>query len=540
MIKDILIPGKIGSYYLSATRVLGFDIGKTFINATLVNFRGNSRIIEKFFHEALEVGTQANYPERVSKAIKNIVEAAPACDEYYTSISSSLVVFKELKLPFVQYEKIAMVVEFEVEPLLPFAVSDAVIDFIITKQNNAEKSSEILIAAVQTQHLAQHIQYFEDAGISPDRITVDFFGLYDLYCHIPAYAAQAGGVALIDLGVHSTRIGYIQHGQLRFIRTLQKGISGHAKAMSEALGIQPTDAMMQLARFGLEKSNDPGYSQAISKAMNSFWHEIQFTLQSFTSSLAPENAIKQVLLLGEGAELRDMANFASNLLQIPCSLFNVNGILGAQGISLTNKNHIPNANIMSLSTVLSLNSNERFNLRRKQFALSDDSLFNKQIILACVLVGLLFTTLGAHVFLQWRKLSNEAYKSEQEAISEIKKRFPKVPSDRKTLDDIIEFAKHEVNKEEKTWFAFSSQARSSFLKYLLELTTKLDKQGLGLNVEKITIADDIMTLKAQVKGHEELKKLQKDLKQSKLFSYIEPQLETDFTMKIMLVKGEDT
>jgi type IV pilus assembly protein PilM len=540
MIKDILIPGKVGSYYLASRRVLGFDIGKSFINATVVNFKGTSIIVEKFIHEQLEAGTQANYNERVSKAIKAIVDAAPGCDAYYSCLSSSLVVFKELKFPFLQYEKIAMVVEFEVESLLPFAIADAVVDFIITKQDTTEKNSEVLIAAVQNQHIAQHIQYFHDAGLDVQRITVDFFGLYDFYKQIPSYASIAGGVALIDLGVHSTRICYIQHGQIRFIRTLQKGLSVHAKMLGDTLNIQLHDAMAQLMRFGLEKSTDTAYTQAIAKSMNGFWHEIQFTLQSFTSSLAPENGIKQVLLLGEGAELRDMPAMAANILQIPTAFFNANSILHAKHITLTNKNHIPNSNIMSLSGVLTLESNERFNLRKKQFAIADESLFNKQIIVSCALILMLFSLLGGHLFFQWRKLSSAAYASEQEAISEIKKRFPKVPSDRKTLDDIIEFAKHEVSREEKTWFAFSSQARSSFLKYLLELTTKLDKQGLGLNVEKITIADGLMVIKAQVKGHEELKKLQKDLKLSKLFSYVEPQLETDFTMKIMLVKGEDT
>ena len=53
-----------------------------------------------------------------------------------------------------------MVVNFEVEPLLPFATDDAVIDFIITKQNVAEKSSELLVTAVQKQYITQHLQLF--------------------------------------------------------------------------------------------------------------------------------------------------------------------------------------------------------------------------------------------------------------------------------------------------------------------------------------------------------------------------------------------
>ena len=139
----------------------------------------------------LEVGAGNNYNERAIAAIKLVSEKLDPYDVVYSSLSSSLAIFKELKLPFLTYDKIKMVVQYEIEPLLPFAANDAVIDFIIPKAHPQEGSSEILVAAVQNQHIVSHLQLFQAAGIDPEIIFIDLFVLYELYKKMPSYVKSA-------------------------------------------------------------------------------------------------------------------------------------------------------------------------------------------------------------------------------------------------------------------------------------------------------------------------------------------------------------
>src|SRR5437763_1853237 len=127
MIKDIFLPEKIGSYYLFSKRIVGIDIGKTHIHATSLRLKGTQIIIEQCYEIPIEANQTTN-SERVVIALKQLQEKIGSFDELYSSLSSTLIIFKELKLPFLQYEKLKMVVPFEVEPLLPFPASDAVID----------------------------------------------------------------------------------------------------------------------------------------------------------------------------------------------------------------------------------------------------------------------------------------------------------------------------------------------------------------------------------------------------------------------------
>src|SRR5207249_3391525 len=132
-------------------------------------------IIEKCLQETIDSDTTLTLADRTVTTLKKIKSQLDAYDQLHTVLSSSVMVFKELKLPFYDYEKIKMIINFEVEPLLPFSVHDAVIDFIITKHIKEEQSAEILVAATQKKHLAEHLHLFELADMKPQVVTVDLF-----------------------------------------------------------------------------------------------------------------------------------------------------------------------------------------------------------------------------------------------------------------------------------------------------------------------------------------------------------------------------
>ena len=80
------------------------------------------------------------------------------------------------------------------------------------------------------------------------------------------------------------------------------------------------------------------------------------------------------------------------------------------------------------------------------------------------------------------------------------------------------------------------------MEYLLELTSRINKQELGFIPEQITIADGrggSIILRARVRDFEALKKLEQALRESKLFTFVEGQASPDFTMKILVGKRED-
>ncbi len=539
MIQDIFLPEKFGTYYLFSQRVVGIDVTKTHVHATVLSMRGSIISVEKCITEPLN-SNKSNHAERVIEALGTVMQQVGTVTKVHVSLPSSSVVFKEMRLPFTEYDKINMVIRFEAEPLLPFTAQDAVIDFIITDIDKDGTGSQVLVAAAQKQTIAEQLSLFEQAHIDPDIITVDMFALYGLYTQIPTYEAQEGTVILLVIDAQTTRMLAIHNKQPRIIRTLPHGIYHIAKEASSAIdNATPKQIMDHLIRFGLEKSEPPELAQAVQNSLTTFFDKIHFALNSTLTQLQNTN-VSKILLLGPGMEIKGLTPFAQEKLQFPCELFDIQKLTENKRYRIRNNTNITQATVTSLAAAVPSPIMDKFNLRRGVFEPAKSNLLLKQLITAGILLVILFTALIAHNIIQTRRLKHEIQSSQTEAIEELKSRFPNVPEDEDDFDDVIESAKTELSQEESIWLAFSSQSRASFLEYLLALSTKINKAELGLVPEQLTIMDGLkgeITLKAKVRDFEALKQLEDALRRIKLFSYVEGQTTTDFTMKILLAQN---
>ena len=533
-IKDIFLPEKIGANYLFSKIVVGVVIGKTSIIGTKAQLKGVETTIETIIEEKIDL-TNAEEPEaeRIIRALKSLFSKIGNYDEVRTVLPSSLIVFKELKLPFLSREKISMVIGFEIEPLLPFALRDAVIDFVVVKQNTEDKSSEILVTAVQKQHIIDHLTLFETAEIKTDVITVDTISLYGLYTSIPAYNQLQGGTALIDIGLYTIRITLMINSQLKMIRTLPKGIISITKKAAHDLNTTPNEVMEKLIRFGLEIAEPSDYAQKIEEAAVSVWDDINFTFTSFTAQFLNRTPLTKAIILGDGSLVKGFLASLAQKINIPCEEFHVETLHETKNLKIKNDTIITPINLVSVSSVIDSPITVDYNLEHTEFSKPDNKLLIKQLIVMIVLTVGLFTSLVTHYSLQIKKLNKELVSSQQQALTALKSTFKNLESER-TLNDAIEAAQIEVKKQEETWFAFSNQSRASFLQYLLELTSNIDTKSTGFDIEQISLAEKEMILKARVRDYEALKILERELGQSKLFSYVEPQENLQFTMKIML------
>lgn len=545
MIRDLFFPEQLGGYYFFNKRIVGFDIGKTHITATQILLKGRSVIIEKTITEKIDLNNGVDFLENVGNALKKIVQQCDAPYEIRTAFASSTAIFKELRLPFISRQQIAMTIDFEVEPLLPFSRDDAIVDFIITGENLSEKSSDILVVAVQKQHIAQQMELFQAAAIAPDAMCVDVFSLYSFYAKSIGYNTQPGAVVLVDMGSHTTTLLYVLDGKLRLIRSLAKGSIQLIKSVSETMQLPLHQVMEMIIRYGLEKDGDPVYHKALTQALELFWREVAFTIQSFVVQTESVDRACHLLLFGGGSYLKGLAPWVTKLLKKQTTLWDIDLAIHDCGIQIESKTAVSRGMIMSLSAALPLLPGADCSLLKKEFTSSGQATaFKKQFLTSCALVCLIFGSLITETILQVSSLHTEIAASDLEARSELKdvstgllsaERF----NDQANLDDLVEEEEALVKNEEKLWFSFANPARSSFLKYLLELTSKIDKKGLGFTINKLTIADGMITLDAQVKDRDALRILQKELQQSKLFIAVERQEDPTFkAMKIKLANAE--
>jgi len=538
-IKDILLPEKIKSYYLFTKIVVAVEINKTKIIATKTRITGTTSTIELIIEEKISEEVSEEGVDPTSPALKAIFSKIGSYDEIHTVLASSVVVFKELKLPFTSRDKISMVIGFEIEPLLPFSLRDAAIDFIITRQIPEEKSSEILVTAVQKQHIIQHIALFEAIGIRPEVITIDMISIYGLYKSINAYKNLEGGTALINITGHSTAIAFMVDGQLKTVRTLPKGISALTKQIAQELNKSLQETVDYLLRFGLEQTENAEHSSTIQKNTSEWWDGVSFTLNSFNAQLLNRRPITKIILLGSGSIIKGLVPFVAQKTGLSCELFTAEETIQDPPCTVKNGNLITPFNAISVSATLPLPMTVDYNLLQKEFVTQSDSLLLKQLIVLIVLTISIFAALITHYYIQTSKLEEVAHISEKQALDALTATFNTLENPKTLDDDVIEDANQEMEELQKRWFAFSHQSRASFLQYLLELSSKIDRKKIDLKVEQISIAEGILTLKAEVRDSEALKEFERELEQSKILRPIESPEMPQFTMKLTLVGNEE-
>ncbi len=542
MIRNIFIPEAIGTYYIFAQRIVGFEVNKNHVLATVVKAYGNKRTIEQFIEEPISTDLSLSYQERAAAAIKNIIKKIGSYDSIVSALPSSVVVFKELTVPFVQLQKIKLVVPFEVESSLPFSLHEAVIDCIVTKTDTAAQRSDVIVAAVKNEYLLSHVELFEAAGVSPQKITVDLFELYGFYSSIPEYASNKGAIALIDLGLHTTRLIIIIDGQLRALRALPKGIVSLARLISEETGSEQKEALDNLTRFGIKE-----ISPESKTAVSNFLTDIQFTIQAALAKAQPAE-ITTCLLTGIGADIVGITDLVREALGVPCELFHVHKIVHNNTVVAKNKISIPQAFVISLATALSSPITYQFNLLQHYISDKDKKLLDYQLIAALLFLLLIPITFGVFNVLSLRSLKVEAQSSEKEAIDRLKKTFAstKGVSSKQfgtSLEAANSAARRALAQEENIWFALSSANRFSFLTYLQELSSRIDRDALGLDLKRLVIKSDeretAITLEGQVKNYDALRTFEEKLNESGLFKSVPKLQEPKFgTITLVVEKSE--
>lgn len=528
MIKNILIPEDIQGYYLFPKTVVAIALDKTCVTATVLSFRARERSIVKCIYESIEA---QNQQENVVEALTRVKNQCGAYDLLISVLPSASVMYKELNVPLTNAEQIRLILPYEIEPSLPFPLQDTTIDFIITKSVPGESRSEILVAATPNTYLNQHVELLKQADLNPTIVTLDMLSIYSLV-HDDAVLLGEGTTIICDIHMTYINIGYVAQGQLRSIRSLPGGIQSLVKIIAAETNTSATQVLENLLRYGFEHSETNHFASTavLKKAFSAFWADSNLTISSFTQK---KNVSSKGLIVQSNVQIKGIETYIAQQSPIAWEIINTEAVTQHNNLKNPTNQHVTPDMIIPLGAALQKPIIESFNLLNKAARESAQKIFFKQIMVAGVLSLLSLALFTGYAFWASHGVQRELSENEAEIVETLKEQLPSMEIEpNEPLDETIEQAEKAVKREESTWFAFSEQARTSFLEYLLELTNRVDKDALGFKIQSLNMKPRHITLKAQVRDHDALRVLERDLKQSPLFSYVEPQSDTNFTMKI--------
>lgn len=497
MILSYFIPEKIGAYFFLARRTASVVITKSAVRIALVRAARTQRFIEKLIEEPIQANGALSEEERTVQALNRALEQVPTNNTLVAIFPSTYTIPKIVAVPSIGEEKIKMIIPFEIEASLPFPLSEALIDCVITDRDAITQQAHVLVVATRTNFLEQYLALYRQTPRIPDAITTHIVALFTLFSDILSNNTQGHTNLIMCIEDDAAHMLLMKNKQLLAVRTIP---FIHNKAAEE------------------------------------FVEEIAATTRYFANIL-PEDERTQIhhILCGSEAENRSLHAALNTALHTECELITSSKILHSGTIhttlSLTAPFLIPIAAALPAATADSFNlDKERAEAKQRK------SLLYQSLVVAGLTLLLFGTVITTRLFMVHR-LRKELNASEREAVELLKTRINlKDVSKNATLDSVNAKARRAVAHEEEIWFSLSGKNRSTALLALQELSKHINREALGLNLEEISISESTgtMTLKGEVKDFPELSILTDSLRKSEFFKDVPNLQEKKFTAKINL------
>ncbi len=448
----LFLPERFGNYFLLSKNVVGIQITKEAIYVVYMTIKGTTRTVNKFIEQPIE---QQGNEEAIISALKAVKAQIESIDEVRCALSSSLVIFKEITMPFIGRKKIELAIPFEVEPLLPFNLEQGLIDSIVT--NEADNQTSLLVAAIKKEIRDRYVGYFLDAGFQLDCLTVDMFELYGLYQE--QHKKKTTSI-LLDVGIASSHMALLTDGILTYIRSFPQGTQS-PKGLAE---------------------------------------KVILTAETTLTKHQPGATLEKVILSGAITDgIADQFNY-------PVEFFTPTELQG-----ITANVAIPAHAMVSLATAWCPQLTDEFTLLQEQAAAKEQQRITRQLIAMGTIIGTIFLSFTLYSFFRVRTLRVAYTAGEKEAIAELQRNFTLKGTQTQSLMAANKAARAELDKQETAWRRISPHNRYAYLNYLAELTKCIDKKESRLQLESIIIKDDTIKLYGSVPEYHNLPKLQKQL-----------------------------
>lgn len=490
MLKNLFFPEKIGTYYLFHKKIVGVHFTPEKIYATILTVQGRSFTLTNCLSLAIpqEKGT---LNERTAVALEELLKQIGSYDALISTLPSSLSLFKELRLPFLSKERVSLVLHYELEPYLPFPLSEAAFDSALIKSYPDKGYSDVAIAATQKKYLKDYTHIFAKAENLPSAVTVDMLAVYGLYVLVADLYPLGDQGALVVFDDHVIHIACLQKGTLKAIRSIPKDTVPDEKT----------------------------------------WKSFFFTLQSFSQEYG---ALQRILFMDADA---NYVTHTQAELGIPCELFRLEKCFPLLSLVTSPATQAKPINIISFAAAYPNSFTTDFTLMTEQSLAQQAVLFKQQVVVAGTLTVIFLAAMFTHTFLQVHKLSNAVESTKAGIVKELRKNFPTIKSN--NINEALKVAKNTVAKQEEIWFSFSNQTRRSFLKYLYLLSTKLERDVIGLKLKKLVINKDSIFLEGSVRSFEVVSQFEQELKETNLFVHVPEFEKIEFAQSLTLSNQGD-
>jgi len=296
------------------TECVGLDIGQTGLKAVRFRRRLSGReSIDYYQHPMPFARPEDLEPARRIQSLRGFLwqNGLYATDRLVTAIPCQDLFIRTLSFPFKDSTKLAQVVPFEVENLIPMPLEDLAIGSLILPPGQTSeglprdsKGSEVLVTAAPKDKVAEHLRFLAQADIEPSAINVDAMALFSVTQFLRGeHPGVPQDLAIIDVGASKTTLCLVHEGRPVVLRTVLWGGNHLTHAVAARHACTFAEAERLKRRMAIEQ---------VETWMEPLLRELRVTIQAYEG---PERGrLTHCWVSGGGSKLREIGGFVANQL----------------------------------------------------------------------------------------------------------------------------------------------------------------------------------------------------------------------------------
>ncbi|MCW8138784.1 MAG: type IV pilus assembly protein PilM [Planctomycetota bacterium] len=292
--------------------VWGIDIGKAALKAVKLRRTKEGLEIKAVEHIAYPAeDDEEQKSEHVNDALRQfLIKHKVGSDQVVVAIAGLHAFSRFIKLPPVDGTKLTQMVRMEAQQQIPFPIAEVNWDWVkIDREYAPGEEVEVGIFASRSELIDGFLRDLREVNAAPDVVTIAPLAVYNFVRY--NREAEEGATIILDIGSEHTDL-VIMDGERFWIRNLRIAGNDITKALAERFKVPFAEAE-KLKRQASKSEQSKKIFSAMESVLKDLVGEVHRSV-GFFKSQADDLEIKRMVLLGDGAKLKNATKYLSEQL----------------------------------------------------------------------------------------------------------------------------------------------------------------------------------------------------------------------------------
>ena len=200
-------------------KIIGLDIQDRAIAAVMVesSYKGHQLVD----HALVDLEGPADVDDHLSHALEQLTQMMDLTGALcITAFPADRISYRNLQVPFKQVKKIRQMLPFELEPTIPYAVEDVIIDFQTIRNDPVSESTDLVVAAINREQLGEFLGTLSKFNLEPEIVTISGYSTALCLANLAEIPEQA---LFVDIDDRKTTVIAVNAGKVSLVRPLPAG-----------------------------------------------------------------------------------------------------------------------------------------------------------------------------------------------------------------------------------------------------------------------------------------------------------------------------